>query len=131
MHVVQVLSARDEARRYAGSAEAAARGVQDRENEIARLHNAMAGRSTTGAHAAGSGVRTSLSSISGIGSSDDAYRQHSVEAAGVNQDYAAVAASNARIISQLNEQVSPKFLLLAFIYRRHAANALKSRAEYM
>ena len=60
-----------------------------RDGEIRRLGDALAGRATTPALAAGAGPRSSMHSALGGG----------------DEDVAAVAASNARIIAQLNEQI--------------------------
>ena len=94
--IMQLSSARDDARRLELDVKRAQEAVQQRDGEIQRLHASLSGRPTVASLPGGAGVRTSLAALSGF---DSRASQNAAE------DHAAIAASNARIIAQLNEQV--------------------------
>jgi len=72
-------AARDTAARADAEAAAARESLADRDAEIARLGNALLGKPTTPAHAAGAGMATSQLSLAGLvpsdGSGGDALRE--------------------------------------------------------
>jgi hypothetical protein len=95
--ILQLTEVRNQARRSEVALESTKAGVEAREAEIRRLQSALTGHGTTPALAAGAGARTSLNSIAGF----DQGRSSAVP----SDDYAAIAASNARVIAQMNEQI--------------------------
>ena len=109
------LGVRSDARASRGEIDALKASIDARNDEIARLRASLVGAGGTARGVVAAGGGAILSDVSSSSANTSASRLHSATAAaggvsegsagGPSMEAAAVAASNARIIAQLNEQV--------------------------